>query len=92
MPNSPSAKKRLRQSLVRRDRNRAAKSAVRTAIKRVRLAIQDNKVALAETEFRQAARVLDRAGSARVIHRNAAARLKSRIQAAIKRLKHAAGV
>ncbi|MFN5393113.1 MAG: 30S ribosomal protein S20, partial [Planctomycetota bacterium] len=35
MPNIQSAKKRLRQSLVRRGRNRAAKSSIKTAIKRL---------------------------------------------------------
>ncbi|MFM8572889.1 MAG: 30S ribosomal protein S20, partial [Pirellula sp.] len=40
MPNIQSAKKRLRQSLVRRSRNRAAKSSIKTAIKRLQTSVQ----------------------------------------------------
>lgn len=89
MPNSPSAKKRLRQSLERRDRNRAIKSAIRTQVKKVRLAVRDGNIAVAETEFRLAAKRLDRAGAAGVIHRNAASRYKSRLSQFIKRAKQA---
>jgi small subunit ribosomal protein S20 len=89
MPNSPSAKKRLRQSFERRDRNRAVKSAVRSQIKKVRLAAAAGNVAVAETEFRLAAKRLDRAGAAGVIHRNAASRTKSRLSALIRRVKQA---
>lgn len=89
MPNSPSAKKRLRQSLERRDRNRAIKSAIRTQVKKVRLAVRDGNLVAAESEFRLAAKRLDRAGAAGVIHRNAASRYKSRLSAMIKRAKQA---
>ena len=90
MPNSPSAKKRLRQSIERKDRNKAVKSALRSQIKKVRQAVQSGNVAVAETELRGAARRLDRAGAAGVIHRNAAARTKSRLQHLIRKAKQAA--
>jgi small subunit ribosomal protein S20 len=46
-------------------------------------------VAVAETEFRLAAKRLDRAGAAGIIHRNAASRTKSRLSALIRRVKQA---
>jgi small subunit ribosomal protein S20 len=87
MPNTSSAKKRLRQNVVRRERNRAVKSAVKTQIKKVLSAIDDGNVELAETEYRAAAKQIDRAGARRVIHKNAAARKKSRLQKIIKAAK-----
>jgi small subunit ribosomal protein S20 len=87
MPHSLSAKKRHRQSLVRRTRNRAVKSAVRTQIRKVREAIAAGDVATAEAEFRLAAKRLDRAAAAGVVHANLSARVKSRLSAAIKAVK-----
>jgi small subunit ribosomal protein S20 len=89
MPNTTSAKKRLRQDSVRRLRNRASKSAMRTQIRKVREAVQAGDVQKAEQEFQVAAQKLDRAGASRVIHPNKAARLKSRMQHAIKKAKQA---
>ena len=79
MPTTNSAKKRLRQSLERRTKNRAAKSAVKTQVRKVRQAIAAGDVGTAETELRLAAKKLDRAGAKRVIHPNAASRTKSRL-------------
>jgi len=87
MPNSKSAKKRLRQDQDRRERNRAVKSAVKTQIKRVINAVREGNLELAETEYRQAARRLDRAGHRGVIHKNLGARRKSRLQSLIKSAK-----
>ena len=87
MPNTSSAKKRLRQNVVRRERNRAVKSAVKTQIKKVLSAIDDGNIELAETEYRTAAKQIDRAGAHRVIHKNAAARKKSKLQKVIKAAK-----
>jgi small subunit ribosomal protein S20 len=79
MPTTKSAKKRLRQSLEKRASNRATKSAVKTQVRKVRLAVAAGDVATAEAELRQAAKKLDRAGVKRVIHPNAASRTKSRL-------------
>jgi small subunit ribosomal protein S20 len=87
MPNSPGAKKRLRQNVVRRTRNRSIKSVVRSQVRKVRDAIAAGNVELGEAEFRTAAKRLDRAAAQRVIHANAAARLKSRLSAHIKAAK-----
>ncbi len=89
MPNSKSAEKRLRQNKVRHARNKATKSAVKTQIKKVVAAVENGDIATAENEFKLAARKLDRAGARNVIHRNAAARQKSRLQHAIKKVKDA---
>jgi len=89
MPNTRSAKKRLRQNLVRRARNRSIKRSVRTQCRKVREAVAAGDLEAAQTEFRLAAKKLDRAGSKNIIHRNAAARTKSRLSAKIKALKQA---
>ena len=89
MPNSKSAKKRLRQNFANRDRNRAVKSALRSQLRKVREAVQAGDVEKAESEFRLAAKQLDRAGRRNIIHRNMAARTKSRIQKRIKAAKQA---
>jgi len=87
MPNTKSAKKRFRQDVVRRLRNRAARSALRGHLRRVRQAVTEGKLDVAETEFRVAAKKLDQAGSRRLIHPNTASRLKSRLQHMIRKAK-----
>jgi small subunit ribosomal protein S20 len=87
MPNTASAKKRLRQNEARRQRNRAVKSAVRSQIKKVHQALQAGDLAKAEESFRLAAKQLDQAGAAKTIHPNAVARRKSRLQRLIKQAK-----
>jgi small subunit ribosomal protein S20 len=90
MPNIKSAEKRLRQSLVRRARNRAAKSTIKTQIRKVREAVAAGDIPKAEQDFRLAAQKLDRAGSRNIIHPNKASRLKSRLQQLLKKAKKAA--
>ena len=89
MPNSKSAKKRHRQSLVRRARNRAAKSNIKTQVRKVRDAIAAGDPTTAESELRLTAKTVDRAAANGVVHANLAARLKSRLSAAIKAAKPA---
>jgi len=84
MPNTKTATKRLRQNIVRRARNRSIKRALRTQCRKVREAVAAGDLEKAQAEFRLAARSLDRAGSRNIIHRNAAARVKSRLSAKIK--------
>lgn len=75
MPRIESAKKRMRQSLARTTANRAQRSKLRTAIKKVRTAAGDE----AAGAYAEAVRLLDRAGRKRLIHPNVAARHKSRL-------------
>ncbi len=87
MPNTRSAAKRLRQNAVRQQRNKATKSAMKTQIKTVMTAVAAGDLEKAETEFRSAAKKLDRAGAKGIIHRNTASRKKSRLSAAIRKAK-----
>ena len=87
MPNIASAKKRLRQNIVRRDRNRANRSRVRNICKKVLKAVAEGNVEQAETCFAAAVQALDKAGAANLIHRNTASRKKSRLSAMIRKLK-----
>jgi small subunit ribosomal protein S20 len=89
MPNNPSSEKRLRQNKVRKDRNKAIKSAMKTQVKKVLVAADAGDVETAEAEFKLAAQKLDRAGAKKVIHKNAAGRQKSRLQRVIKKAKNA---
>jgi len=87
MPNTASAKKRMRQDSVRRARNRASKSTLRTQLRKVRAAISSKNIEQSESEFRAFVKKLDKAAAANVIHANAAARTKSRLSSAIRALK-----
>ena len=87
MPNSRSAKKSLRKSLKRRTINRSQRSTLRTTVKRVRLAADAGDAEGAESALRIATKKLDQAAAKHLIHKNAAARTKSRLA----RLVNAAG-
>ena len=84
MPNTDSAKKRLRQNEKRRLHNRAIRSKMRTQIRRVREAVQAGDSEKAQAEFRVATKRLDRAAGKNLIHKNAAARTKSRLSKLVK--------
>jgi small subunit ribosomal protein S20 len=77
----------MRQDSVRRARNRATKSGLRTQLRKVREAITAKDLEKSQTEFRTMVQKLDRAAARKVIHANRAARTKSRLSAAIKALK-----
>lgn len=79
MPNTPGAKKRLRQNVVRRNRNRSVKSKLRTAIRKFLEAVTAKEVDTAKSLCSSTLRELDIAASKGVIHANKAARLKSRL-------------
>ncbi len=87
MPNSKSAKKRLRQNIDRRLRNRSVRTSLRTQIRKVREAVKAGDVEQAEQAYRLAAKRLDQAGAHMLIHPNKAARTKSRLQHLIKKSK-----
>jgi small subunit ribosomal protein S20 len=87
MPNTKSAKKRLRQNEARRAHNRSERSTLRSQIRKVRQALTAGQLETAEQEFRTAAKYLDQAGAHNLIHKNAASRTKSRLQKLIKAAK-----
>ena len=84
MPNTNSAKKRLRQNEKLRILNRSAKSTMRTQIRRVREAVQAGDSDKAQAEYRVAQKKIDKAASKNLIHKNAAARTKSRLNKLLK--------
>jgi small subunit ribosomal protein S20 len=84
MANIDSAKKRARQSEVRRVHNASLRSRMRTAVKRVRKAIADGDKGAAQRELRAAASMLDSTAGKGIVHKNMAARNKSRLAAAVK--------
>ncbi len=87
MPNTSSAKKRMRQDEVRRIRNRSVKSTLRNHLRKLRTAISEKKLSESEAEFKTLVKKLDRAAAQNVIHANTAARTKSRLSRSIKALK-----
>jgi small subunit ribosomal protein S20 len=84
MANIKSARKRARQAVKRRSRNVSLQTSARGAIREVKKAIAagDKKAAAAALARSQA--VIDRVAAKGVLHRNAAARQKSRLAQAIK--------
>ncbi len=84
MPNSKSASKRHRQSIKRRDRNRSAKTEVKTQIRKVRELIAKGDGEGASAQFRLTAKTVDQAAASGIVHRNLAARVKSRLSVALK--------
>lgn len=87
MPHSASAKKRHRQNLRNRERNRATKSEIKTHIRKVLDSISSGDVATATEQFRTVAKKTDQAAAKNTIHRNRAARIKSRLSARLKAAK-----
>jgi small subunit ribosomal protein S20 len=79
MANVKSAMKRMRQSERRRVRNAAIRSAVRTAVKGARETLGTGQAEPARDALLRTIRVLDKAVAKGVLHKNAAARKKSRL-------------
>lgn len=79
MPNIRSAAKRVRTSAKRRTYNRSIKSEVKTLVKKFELAVQSGEKEAALERFRKAASALDKAAVKGVVHKNLAARKKSRM-------------
>jgi len=75
VPRIKSAEKRMRQSRTRTTANRAKRSKLRNALKKVRAATGEE----AKRAYDEAVKLLDRAGRKHLIHPNAAARQKSRL-------------
>ncbi len=87
MARSISSQKRLRQGKVRGARNKARRTLVKSAVRKVNDAIQDRKVDDAEKALREATKVLDRYGTLGTVHPKAVARRKSRLAKQINALK-----
>jgi small subunit ribosomal protein S20 len=86
MANHVSAAKRARQRFGRTARNRLVQGALRSSLKRARAAISGGDAAAAQEVVAAATRTAARAASKGLLHRNAAARLSSRLQRALNKL------
>ncbi len=87
-----SAEKRERQNHVRRMRNRAAKSTMRTAIKKFDAALVAGDKVAAESALALSLKLLDSTASKGIIHHNTADRKKSRLAARLNKLNASAAV
>ncbi|ONG38638.1 30S ribosomal protein S20 [Alkanindiges hydrocarboniclasticus] len=86
MANSAQAKKRARQNIKARQHNASLRSMVRTYIKKVVNAIAAGEHAAASEAYKKAVPVIDRMADKGIIHKNKAARHKSRLNGHIKAL------
>ena len=86
MANIKSAKKRILVSQVRAERNKAIKSGVKTAIKKVYAAVDANDQAAAKEALVNATSVMDKACAKGVYHKNTVARKVSRMSATVNKM------
>ena len=86
MANSAQARKRAKQASQHRTHNVPLRSKARTAIKKTLKAIHQEDAEAARTAFREAVPVIDRMADKGLIHKNKAARHKSRLNARVKAL------
>ena len=90
MANTASAKKRIRSSAKKRDRNRKYRSAARTYIKHAREMIESGDVAGAETWAGMAVKTLDKAAAKGILQQRNVDRRKSRLMKAVYAAKESA--
>ena len=90
MANSPQARKRARQNDKARAHNASLRSMARTYVKKVIAAVNAGDVEAAKTALAAAVPVIDRIADKGIIHKNKAARHKSRLSAHIKAMGAAA--
>jgi len=86
LANSPQARKRAKQSEKRRSQNASQRSMVRTYIKRVHGAVETNDAEAAGAALAQAVPIIDKMVSKGIMHKNQAARQKSRLNKRVKAL------
>lgn len=86
MANYPQSRKRARQSEKRRRHNASFRSMVRTYIKKVDAAIAGGDYQAATDAYKNAVPVIDSMAGKGIIHKNKAARHKSRLNSAVKAL------
>ena len=87
MANTVQARKRARQSVKVNAHNSALRSTFRTALKKVLKAVEAGDKAAAMVTYQENVSIIDRIADKKIIHKNKAARHKSRLTAAIKALK-----
>ena len=90
MANSAQARKRARQAEKQRHHNASLRSTLRTAVKKVRKAIDAGDKAAAQAVFIESQAIIDRISDKKIVHKNSTSRTKSRLSAGIKALSAAA--
>ncbi|BDD92947.1 30S ribosomal protein S20 [Pandoraea sp. XJJ-1] len=90
MANTAQARKRARQTVKINAHNSALRSRLRTAVKAVRKAIAAGDPTAAKEVLRKSAKTIDIIADKKIVHKNTAARQKSRLSAAIKAMSAAA--
>jgi small subunit ribosomal protein S20 len=80
-----SAEKAHRQSIERRDHNRELRGSLRTALKKIRTAIEDNDLDTANARLNDTFSLVDKMSNKGIIHKNTAGRYKARIVKGIRR-------
>lgn len=86
MANIKSAEKRIRQDRKRRLRNRALRTRMRSQIKKLRSLIEGGDLKAAATELQTTIRIVDATAQKGAVHRNTAARTKSRLHSAVQKM------
>ncbi len=84
MANTAQARKRARQAVKQRAHNASLRSTLRTAIKKILKAIEAGDKKTAQASFQENVSVIDSIADKKIIHKNKAARHKSRLSASIK--------
>ena len=87
MAQSLSAKKRVRQNLVRRMRNRRRMHGLKGAIRKFLTAIHDGKMDQAQQQLSGLTKLLDQTAAKGTLHRNTASRYKSRLTLRLNKLR-----
>jgi small subunit ribosomal protein S20 len=85
MANTKSAKKRAEKSAAQRIKNRTMRSRMRTAVKKLRAAVASGDEKMAQELLPLTLKVVDSSAQKGIIHRNTAARTKSRLVAALRK-------
>lgn len=86
MPNHKSAEKRVRQNEKRRLVNRSSRSSLRTQIKKLRTALTSNDAAQSQELLQPTIALIDKSVNKGVLHKNTAARYKSRLTSHVNKL------
>lgn len=86
MAHSPSAKKRIRQNIKRRGHNRWRKQQIKQAVRQFEEAVQAGDKIKAAEQLKTVYKQLDRVAAKGTIHKNAAARRKSRLASRLQKL------
>lgn len=89
MPNTESAKKRMRQNKARRALNRWRKERLKLQVRSLNEAIRVKDLETAEAELRKTCSILDKVSSTPTMHKNTAARKKSRLASRVNALRSA---